>query len=335
MKIQIAYRALPVFVALALLAMCKPADRPEVALTGDPQLDGLSQAIADNPKDPSLYYQRASLLYERQAYDQAIQDLATLMKLDSNNLKAHHLLADVYLDHYQSANALRTMERAVALYPDSLNTRLKQSEFQLILKQYDAAYQTLQGILEIRPGYPEALFMLGLTFRDQGKSDQAIGALQSAVERDPSLTEAWVILGDLLDRKKDPLAEQYFDNATRIDPKNVSAWHAKAYYLQNNERISEALAIYKHIHTLDAQYPEAYLNSTILYLYLDSLDAAEREVNILNGIDPANAAGWFYKGRVLQSRGNTDGAKAAYEQALRLDPDYGQAQDALQEVGAK
>jgi tetratricopeptide (TPR) repeat protein len=227
------------------------------------------------------------------------------------------------------------MERAVALYPDSLNTRLKLSEFQLILKQYDAAYATLQDILEIRPGYPEALFMLGLTFRDQGKSEQAIGALQSAVERDPSLTEAWVILGDLLDRKKDPLAEQYFDNATRIDPKNVSAWHAKAYYLQNNDRIPEALEIYKHIHTLDSQYPEAYLNSTILYLYLDSLDAAEREVNILNGIDPSNAAGWFYKGRVLQSRGNPDGAKAAYEQALRLDPDYGQAQDALQELGAK
>src|SRR5690606_32874798 len=270
-----------------------------VPLTGDTAIDGLSEAIAADPDDPTLYLERARLFYDREAYDQAIEDLANVLRLDTTHLQAHHLLADVYLDDYQSAQALLTMERAVALYPDSLRTRLKLSEFQLILKQYDGAYRTLQELLEIRPGYPEALFMLGLTFRDQGKTEQAINALQSAVERDPDMTEAWVILGDLMDRTRNPLAEQYFDNATRVDPSNVSAWHAKAYFLQNNDRIPEAIDIYTHIHTLDAQYPEAYLNASILYLVLDSLDAAEREIDILNNIDPTNAAGWFYKGRIL------------------------------------
>lgn len=329
-------RVLSAGIALLMFTMCKPGgDKPALALTGDPAIDEISRALADNPNDPALYFQRAELFYDKQAYDQAIQDLAALMKLDSNNLRAHHLLADVYLDHYQSAQALRTLERAVALYPDSLRTRLKLSEFQLILKQYDGAYKTLQGILDIRPGYSEALFMLGLTFRDQGKTAEAIGALQSAVEQDPELTEAWVILGDLMDRQKNPLAAQYFDNATRVDPKNIPAWHAKAYFLQNNDRIPEALAIYRQIHALDAQYPEAYLNSTILYLYLDSLDAAEKEVDILNRIDPTNAAGWFYKGRILLGRKKIAEARLMFEQALRLDPDYAQAKDALGELGDK
>lgn len=319
-------------ILLAAGACKKKGDQTDIGTTGDPIIDVLSEAISQNPSDPELYFKRSELFYEREAYDQAIQDLANVLKIDSTHLRAHHLLADVYLDDYQSALALQTLQRATTLYPDSIRTKLKLSEFQLILKQYDAAMNTLADIMKIRPGDPEALFMLGMVYRDQGKSDQAIGAFQSAVERNPDMAEAWVILGDLMDRTQNPLAEQYFDNAVRVDPDNVAAWHAKAYFLQNKDRINEALAIYKHIHTLNPQYPEAYLNAAILYLFLDSLDAAIKEVAVLKQIDPANAAAWFYQGKALQFKGQTAEAKTAFEQALRLDPDYGQAQDALEEL---
>ncbi len=317
-----------------LLAQCKSGktDNPDIGPTGDPGIDAVTEEIRKNPADPELYLRRARLFYDHQAYDQAIQDLASLMKLDSTNLQAHHLLADVYLDHNQSSLALRTMQRAAALYPDSIPTKLKLSEFQLILKQYDGAVETLADIMKIHPGDPEALFMLGMVYRDQGKTEQAIGAFQSAVERNPDNAEAWVILGDLMDRTHNPLALQYFDNAVRVAPKNVAAWHAKAYYLQNNNKIDEALAIYQHIHELDAQYPEAYLNSAILLLYQDSTEAALKELNILKQIDPTNAAAWFYIGKAHQFKGEKEQAKASFEQALRLDDKYDQARDALQEL---
>lgn len=300
--------------------------------TGDPAIDALTEAIRQSPEDPQLYMQRSQVFYEKEAYEQAVQDLAKVMKLDSTNLKAHHLLADVYLDSYQSAMALKTMERAAALYPDSINTKLKLSEFQLILKQYDSALNTLADIMKIRPGDPEALFMLGMVYKDQGKTDLAIGAFQSAVERNPDMSDAWVILGDLMDRTHNPLASQYFDNAVRVAPNNVAAWHAKAYYLQNNDKVDEALEIYRHIHTLDAQYPEAYLNAGILLMFRDSLDKAMSEFDILQKIDPTNAAAWFYKGKIYHLKGMKTEAKAAYEQALRLDENYAQAKDGLQEL---
>ena len=333
MQIQGLRGILSLFCFFTLLISCKKSNNTQdIPQTGDPVIDGLTQAIYDNPNDVELYIKRSEIYYEREAYDQAIQDLANAMKLDSTNLRAHHLLADVYLDSYQSARALQTMQRASMLYPDSINTKLKLSEFQLILKQYDAALTTIAEIMKIRPGDPEALFMLGMIYRDQGKTDLAIGAFQSAVERNPDMSEAWVILGDLMDRTKNPLASQYFDNALRVDPNNVAAWHAKAYYLQNNEKIAEALSIYRHIHTLDAQYPEAYLNAAILLMYQDSLDSAMKELDILGGIDPTNPATWFYKGKIYHLKNQKTEAKAAYEQALRLDADYAQAKDGLQEL---
>jgi len=308
------------------------ADTNDIGQTGDPVIDGITDEIRQHPDDPQLYLRRAQVFYDHQAYDQAVQDLARVMKLDSTNLRAHHLLADAYMDSNQSNMALKTMQRAAVLYPDSIRTKLKLSEFQLILKQYDGAMHTLEDIMKIRPGDPEALFMLGMVYRDQGKTELAIGAFQSAVERNPDMVEAWVILGDLMDRTHNPRAIQYFDNAIRVDPKNVEALHAKAYYLQNNEKIDEAIDIYKQIHGLDPQYPEAYLNIAILQLYRDSIDAAMKELNILKGIDPTNAAAWFYIGKAHQFRGEKEEAKASFEQALRLDPKYGQAQDALQEL---
>lgn len=315
-------------------SQCKKSTSSDdgMGVTGDPTIDGLTEAIRATPNDPELYLQRSQIYYEREAYDQAVKDLANVMKLDSTNLKAHHLLADVYLDSYQSAMALKTMERAAALYPDSINTKLKLSEFQLILKQYDGALNTLADIMKIRPGDPEALFMLGMVYKDQGKTNLAIGAFQSAVERNPEMSEAWVILGDLMDRTHNPLASQYFDNAVRVAPNNVAAWHAKAYFLQNHDKVDEALEIYRHIHTLNAQYPEAYLNAGILLMYLDSLDTAMNEFDILQKIDPTNAAAWFYKGKIYHLKGMNTEAKSAYEQALRLDENYDQAKDGLQEL---
>jgi len=313
---------------------CKPkADETNaIGPTGDPVIDAISQDIKQHPDDANLYLKRAQIFYDNKAYDQAISDLANVMKLDSTNLRAHHLLADVYMDHNQSAMALKTMQRAAALYPDSIETKLKLTEFQLILKQYDGAMHTLADIMKIRPGDPEALYMLGMVYRDQGKTDLAIGAFQSAVERNPDMVEAWIILGDLMDRTHNPLAIQYFDNAIRVAPNNIEALHAKAYYLQNNNKVEEALAIYKQIHAINPQYPEAYLNTAILQLYRDSLDAAMKELTILKNIDPTNAAAWFYIGKVHQFRGEKDAAKASFEQALKLDDKYDQARDALQEL---
>lgn len=322
------------FFAILLISSCKPkvAETTSIGLTGDPAIDQITESIDKDPENPSLYFQRAETFYQKQAYDQAIEDLARVLILDSMNLKAHHLLADVYLDDFQSARALSTLNRAAVLYPDSINTKLKLSEFQLILKQYDASTNTLADIMKIHPGNPEALFMLGMVYKDQGKTEQAIAAFQSAVERNPDMAEAWVILGDLMDRTNNPLAIQYFDNAIRVDPTNVAAWHAKAYFLQNNEKIPEAIEIYRQIHTLDPQYAEAYLNTAILLMYQDSLDGAMKELDILEKIDPSNPSTWFYKGKIYHFRGQKDLAKAAYEQALRLDEDYAQAKDGLTEL---
>jgi len=165
--------------------------------TGNPAIDGLSVAIAENPNDPSLYAKRADMFYQNEGYDEAINDLQTALNIDSTNVDYLHLLADVYLDYYQSYPAINTMMKAATLYPTRIPTLLKLAEFQLILKQYDRSITTINEVLKLEQLNAEAYFMLGLNFKEQGDIDRAMGSFQTAVENNPDLVDAWINLGQL------------------------------------------------------------------------------------------------------------------------------------------
>ena len=74
--------------------------------TGNPAIDGFTKEIAAQPNDPRLYAQRGALFYENENYDEAIKDLKKALHYDSTNVTYLHLLADSYLDYYQSYNCL-------------------------------------------------------------------------------------------------------------------------------------------------------------------------------------------------------------------------------------
>ncbi|WP_235297577.1 tetratricopeptide repeat protein [Portibacter marinus] len=298
----------------------------------DPVLTGLSQIISDDPENADGYYERAKMLVDRELYDPAIDDLNKALSIDSTKAVYYHLLSDAYLDYYKSGEALDVMEKAAEKFPNRIPTLLKLAELQLILKQYDGSFFTVQKIMNQDKQNAEAFFMLGMIYRAQDDKERAINSFQTAVELDPEIIDAWIILGDLFADKDYKIAERYYDNAIRLDPENLQAYHAKAFYLQNSNRIPEAISIYKEINSRDPQYTDAYLNTGILYLDQDSLDQAFEHFNILVKIDPQNYLGYYYRGITKMFGGDKSGAEVDLKQSLRLNNDFEKARIALQEL---
>ncbi|MEM6316379.1 MAG: tetratricopeptide repeat protein [Bacteroidota bacterium] len=298
--------------------------------TGNPAIDGLSVAIQENPNDAGLYAKRADLFYQNEGYDEAIADLQKALKIDSTNVDYLHLLADVYLDYYQSYNAMNTMLKAATLYPNRIPTLLKLSEFQLILKQYDKSINTINEILKLQPLHPEAYFMLGQVFKEQGDIDRAIGSFQTAVENDPDLVDGYVNLGQLHADKGSPLAKYYFDNAVKVAPKNVVALHAKAEYLHFSDQLPEAIELYKRINQIDPDYSESLFNTGIIYLEMDSLPQANTHFNMAVETSPTYIIAYYYRGLVAEKMGDKEAAKRDYQNALNLNPNFERAKAALE-----
>ncbi|MEZ5040925.1 MAG: tetratricopeptide repeat protein [Saprospiraceae bacterium] len=302
--------------------------------TGIPDIDALTSQLKQEPNNSALYAERARLFYEHEGYDEAIQDLATAMQIDSLNPDYHHLLADVYLDYFKSNLALKTMERVAKLYPERIPTLLKLCEFQLTLKQHQASMRTIDQILKLTPQNPDAYFMFGMNFKEIGDTNRAINSFQTAVEINPDYIDAWINLGQLHAAIGGALAAKCFDNAIEIDPSNITSLHAKADFLSDKGDFNGAIALYRRINLVDTQYDEAYFNAGLLYMEMDSVAKAYQQFDIAIQTNPIYIKAYFFRGYAAELLGKRQQAKADYQHAVNLAPEYELAQEGLTRVSA-
>ncbi len=310
-------------------------EKGKFAITGDEIVDALTVEIDKDPLNDQLRFKRAERLYALQKYDECIEDLRVAITTDSMQAPYYHLLADAFLDNNLSSRALQSMQKAQALFPTRIPTLLKLSEIQLILTQYDAAILTLNEIIKIDPQNAEAYFMLGTTLKAMGEKQRAINAFQTATELDSKLIDAWISMGNLYSELGDKTALTVLRNAVNIAPKNASAQHALAFYLQNHGAENEAISIYRKIHTIDPGYTAAYLNCGILLMEKDSTNQALEMFNIMIGTDPKDWAGYHYRGLILMKQGKNKEALADFRSSTNLNPDNEKGLELIKQLEKK
>lgn len=314
-------------------AGCNPKKQePAPAATGNPAIDQLTATIAQSPDDASLYAARGEQYYLNESYDEAIADLQKAIAIQPDILPYRHLLADIYLDYFQSRPALETMEQTVQRFPDNKSSYLKLAEFQLILKLYDAALATLTQLEKIDPLLADLFFMRGLVYKEMEQTDPAIENFKLAVQQDAAIVDAWINLGQLYAEKRDQIALEYFDTAIEIAPNSVEARHAKGYYLQDINDLEGAVAVFREIGTINPQYHEAFYNAGLILLDMDSLETAFQQFDIAVKARPAEAKYYYYRGVTLELMGQFDRASKEYEQCLTFDANFEAAQDGLDRI---
>lgn len=321
----------PMLLVFSLFVGCKKngTDAAQNQGTGNAKLDQLNAQIEKSPKNAALYYARAEQFYQLEGFDEAIADLNKAIGIDSSKVEYYHLLADAYLDYFKSFKALKTMETAVIRFPRRIPTLLKLSEFQMILQMHKESLKTIDQVLKIDPENAEAYFMFGMNFKEMGDTARAINSFQTAVESDPDLMDAWINLGQLQAALGNPIASRYFETATRIDPKNVEALHARGYYQQSTGDLKGSLATFRKITRVDPKYAEGYFNAGLLLMDMDSTEMAYEEFDQAIKASPVHIQAYFYRGVAAELLGKKQQAKADYEQALKLAPDYQKAKEGL------
>lgn len=97
----------------------------------------------------------------------------------------------------------------LGLNPDFPLAQLMVGELQTLLKQYDAAITTWQGIDKKSPIYDFSILHRAANFENQGKIEEALRTLDELVRRDALTLEAYTAKGDILRR-----AERYDEAIT-------------------------------------------------------------------------------------------------------------------------
>lgn len=337
MELRIFHHILGLVLVLLLFSHCSndatTAEQPaQNNLQQDPIVKNLDAQIKENPEQANLYAARARYYYDQEGFDEAINDLEIAISKDSMNADYFHALADVYLDYFKSKLAVSTMQRAASRFPERIPTLLKLSEFHVILKQYDEAANVINQILQKDPLNGNAYYMKGMIFNENDQKEKAINAFQTSVELDPDILESWIILGDHYTEQNDPIATKYYNNAIRVDSTYIQAYHSKAIFLTNQEKLNEAIAVYKQINLIDSQYPNAYYNAGILYMEMDSVEKALDLFNITVKVDPIHLMGYFYRGLAAEALGDPEAAAQDFQHVLNLAPKFERALTAMERI---
>ncbi len=140
------------------------------------------------------------------------------------------------------------------------------------------------------------------------------------LQSQPLALENEIAIGNLyLNRGDADSALAHYQQATRLDPKSVSAWNYTGITLARLERFAEAKASYEKAAALDAFYGHTFVNLGNLYFKQEKFDLAAKEYQLATTIDSTDARAWLNLGLAYERLQEINRAILAYNKAAECD----------------
>ncbi|OGS42659.1 MAG: hypothetical protein A3K67_05490 [Euryarchaeota archaeon RBG_16_62_10] len=201
---------------------------------------------------------------------------------------------------------------------------------------HEQALECYKHALELYPESDETWFSLGSCLFALGRYAEEISCYERALQFNSNMQKALVNKGSTLHRLgRFQEALDAYDKVLKINYRLEKVHNNRGATLHSLNRLNEALASYNRAIELKHDYVEAWMNKgNLLYemaRYGDALEA----FNQMTQVRPELPKGWYLRGLAARKTGNISLAKASFDQALKLDPDYSEARKALDDASKR
>lgn len=184
---------------------------------------------------------------------------------------------------------------------------------------------------------PEAyeLFLKGRSSwseRTKPKLEEALVFFRAALERDPDLAvahsamaETYVNMSNFEYMNVDEAltrAGVAADRAIALDPSLAEAYSSRGFFLASRERFDEAEESFQQSITLNDRYTWGHHYYALLLLMLGRFSEATEQLKKCLALDPLSLPANATLAIALSTRGDNEAARAQYEHALALSPDF-------------
>lgn len=295
----------------------------------------LNEKIKNDPNNAALFFQRGQWYKNNKLDSLAFGDLVRATELDSSKANYFSAVGDFLFDKKDVSASVVWFQKAIALNPEDETAHLKMAQMFLITKEYPKAFGEINTVLRQNVYNPRAYFFKGMVYKDMLDTAHAISSFQTSVQVDPKFYDGYMQLGLLFSAKKDMLALSYFENAYKLDTRNMEPLYAQAMFYQNQEKFPEAKKIFHRIIGLDPNYAIAHYNMGWMFLQEDSTQNAWNEFDRAILLEPDYADAYYNRGLCSEILGKFPEAKADYEQCLVFQSNHNLAQSALKRLKEK
>jgi tetratricopeptide (TPR) repeat protein len=164
-------------------------------------------------------------------------------------------------------------------------------------KDYQTAITYLEKALQHMPGYPEALVLLGSSYKKTGNPQKALQYYTEALTNDPAQPEAYFNMGNI---------------------------YAEA------GKYAEAEKLYLQAIAVDPYAARAYNNLGNIYFSRNELQTAREYYNKASTLEPNYTSPLYHAGLVEYKLGNSAQAESLWRTVLKIEPEHPGALRALQ-----
>lgn len=302
----------------------------------NPLLDSINQKLLLNPNNDSLYRERAYLYIRSNKFDIAINDCKRAIKIDSNNVKNHLALADIYFSANKTKLSKDKLEYIIKKFPENTEAYLKLAELYFLVKQYEKSLEYINKALQIDETLAKGYYIRGNVYKEHGDTNKALSSLQTAIEQDPQMIDAYIDIAVLYTARKNDLALQYYNNALKINPTNTIALYDKGYHFQQKNLPDSAINIYQHLLKINPNAPHVLYNLGAVFFALkkDNKKAIEYFTQAIQK-KPDYAEAYYARGIVHKEMKNIKQAAEDFKSCLRIKTNYEPAIEELNDIEKK
>lgn len=245
-------------------------------------------------------------------------------------------LANLDLAQNKPADARARLDRALATAPKNVELLIASAQAYGMQKDYAKAEANLRAAIQADSTSSRAYAMLASLLLASGKVDEARAEFDRMAKRD-STNVAWSTMAAMIvhsqPNKKEEAKKRYEEILKTAPNAPVAANNLAWIYQENNENLDEALRLAQGAAARLPDNPEVQDTIGMIYYKKElpalAVTAFERTLTLQNGA--ANPSYHYHLALALLRAGETVRARKAAQEALKLRPDYPEAQKLLAE----
>jgi tetratricopeptide (TPR) repeat protein len=320
-------RHLPVFAAV-LFAFSGPSQAFAAAETTArhsvtaPRLQNASRETSSNPQSDALL-QRAREFLNQGLFKEADRSVREYLDAHSNSAEGHYLLGYILFKEQKTEASLAEYTEGAKYHdPEASDLKIVALDY-VLLGAYSDADRWLTRSVEANPKDSESWYYLGRTKYNENRFQEAIHAFEEALRLDPKNIKAQANLGLALEglgRAGDALAayRKAIAMQDQGSPKNAEPFIDLGNLLLQQNQNDDAIENLVKAREISPQDSRVYESLGKAYLRLNKFAEAKEELEQAVALAPDSAAAHYMLGQVYRKTGATERARAEFDRAVAL-----------------
>ena len=235
-----------------------------------------------------------------------------VLQKDQNHIEGHILMGSVLFAQNQKQEAFAELNHAVELDPKRVESYLSLARFHAMSGDTATAEATYQRAISVSSNSAMAHYEYGKFLVQMSRVDDAEKEFELGVQVEPSNREARFVLASFyLVNKRYAKAEDAYKALAELDKDTPQGRSVLGDYYGATGRLDEAIAIYKEVVTKSPDYSPAHYRLAELMLNRGDIANAKAEVDAILKKDANDRQAMILRARIEMQSGDSNDMKAA------------------------